>query len=917
MTAYSKIAINYGISDNIESVEEKGNGYYVIANDCNYYIPKNCSNSTNGIIFYHGAGGWKADTDRMVDHIEGNIDSIIVFPKANYSFGSTTIDQTNIELNSRLEKIMNNVGANVGNVSTVTFSAGDVGGIQGLAYNIDQHPEIKGQVCVLVDPKADETGYGGERLMYNDNSDMMYSQSDTIRLLSENKATLIVYEQESSLNDLHTLANYERFAKSGVNVIMIGGPSDHVSEFQNALDKNMLAYMSGDYTKLDSLNQSRMIKFNHSTGTWVEASTSDIVTAYNSNGIGLSKNNNLLNLFNISEYDYLKNLQLYDSASLSASLGYSDASVTSEIKSVIEGMNFIRKNVSDTKFLGSLGNKLSNFSASNRVLEYESNLIASYFNITGNLLNKVSFLTDAIVNVAFIIDEIDANLTKSADQLLNSGLAAQNLSASSPLSNQYNLSLALMRNLSHGYNLNLTKYSENRAAGFELRLSNRIYSLNDFNSTYARERWGYDEKLAREAFIGVCIAECDKTPDGMLGVVSVALNRCESGNWSNYYTKSDSSGTTDGKNPFDQMFVNNGGQYSVITNGNYKNYMPSLVGRDKVNDYLRHYYNISYEELEQVANDALQGGVRNNFYTGFRANNGQYSGIKLDPTRAFCNLFRYENANVDSIEAQNARDKLISVSLNGTSYSGRDSIMVSANSPSFNNASVSPSLKPIISFERMPSLGGLTHSLDSHTSPSSSDFSGEASILAATHPISTSGPVYSTQVPSTEMSQPIISVESGPTVESPVTSISDLAPPQGYSSSGTQIPSSVGSVVSGGSQSSMNFPSSSTSQSVEPQPSSDIPVSDTYEPTFSIDDSSLNINESTTLTGSNQSVDSITPNSSVHRNSQIKNIGLATAGAAALGGLAYAGTQTIKKIKENQSIDEDDETEDRKDGDDK
>lgn len=403
MVDYSNAAINYGISDSINGIEDRGNGYYVIADDCNYYIPKNCSETTNGIIFYHGAGGWEHDTERLVDHIEGNIDSVIIFPKEGYSFNYDHLDDTNAELSTRLENIMNKVGADTGNVSTVTFSAGEVGGIQGIAHNIELHPEIKGQVCVLVDPKADDTGYGGERLMYNDNSSMKLSQSDTIRLLAENEATLIVYEQEASLNDPRTLANYERFASAGVNVIMIGGPSEHVAEFQNALDKNMLAYMSGDYSKLGSLESSKMIKYDSSTGTWIEASTDDIVAAYDNQKNGMSNNRDFTNFNRLTT-------KLKGIADLKA--------VTGDQQSVVSSMNSIRHAIKATSLLSNI--KSIDCESTTSVPKCAMDFLYDYFSGVLKLLNQLENETRQAIQIGNEIEQTDIELTKEVENVTSS-----------------------------------------------------------------------------------------------------------------------------------------------------------------------------------------------------------------------------------------------------------------------------------------------------------------------------------------------------------------------------------------------------------------------------------------------------------------------------------------------------------------
>lgn len=416
MENYSYIKLKYGINDNITKVEEIANGYYIQADDCNYYVPKNCSSSTNGVIFYHGAGGWKHDTGRVVDHINDDIDSVIIFPKEQYGFNYNKLDLENARLNSNLEGIMNHVGADTGNVTTLSFSAGDAGAVQGIAYNIQQHPEIKGQVCVLVDPKADQTGHGGERLMYNNNSYMKNSQEDTIRLLSENQATLIVYEQDTSLKDSLTLANYERFARAGVNVIMIGGPSEHVQEFQTALDNNLLSYVSGDYSKLGSLNSANMIKFDFATGSWVQASPQDIVEAYGGKSKIISKKADLTEEYvstaNFEDFtartNSLKSLRMFTAQDISAD-------IKSDSDYIASKMNEIRNIISSTTSLEKIVNV--DCSSTTSVPTCAKDYLYSYFESTLTLLEKIALETEKVINYGVTIDELDKNLSKQANDI--------------------------------------------------------------------------------------------------------------------------------------------------------------------------------------------------------------------------------------------------------------------------------------------------------------------------------------------------------------------------------------------------------------------------------------------------------------------------------------------------------------------
>ena len=212
----------------------------------------------------------------------------------------------------------------------------------------------------------------------------------------------------------------------------------------------------------------------------------------------------------------------------------------------------------------------------------------------------------------------------------------------------------------------LDKYAENGEGGFSLWISNKRYSLDDFRDAMLRSGRNMSAEEALEAFIAVVIAESDKTVDDTLGVASVALNRCERDNWSSHYEN--------GQNPFDQMFANYGAQYETIGNRNYENYMPSKVGEDQVNRNLAA-YGTDYETLRTTVMDALEGGVRNNDYTGFRSNG--YNG--WDPVHHITengNKYQYENPDIDRAQAEAARAQRVETPMTGTNYESSRTIAV-------------------------------------------------------------------------------------------------------------------------------------------------------------------------------------------------------------------------------------------------
>ena len=185
----------------------------------------------------------------------------------------------------------------------------------------------------------------------------------------------------------------------------------------------------------------------------------------------------------------------------------------------------------------------------------------------------------------------------------------------------------------------LDEFAENPEAGFELWLSEHSYSKDDFFTDMARE-WGCkNADEAYQMFVAVIIAECNKSKDDALSCVSVALNRCERNNWSSQH----------GTNPFDQMFYGHGNQYETVGNGKYLQYLPSAIGMDKVNENLAA-YGTDYQTLYDVVTTAVEGGLRNNDYTGFRA-----ASLGGEHLANYQSDFRYENPGIDRAEAEAAK----------------------------------------------------------------------------------------------------------------------------------------------------------------------------------------------------------------------------------------------------------------------
>lgn len=124
--------------------------------------------------------------------------------------------------------------------------------------------------------------------------------------------------------------------------------------------------------------------------------------------------------------------------------------------------------------------------------------------------------------------------------------------------------------------IDISKYHNNLANGFEVTTGNLTYQL-------------CDEDI--ELLCAIVSAESDKSYDDALAVVSTILNRCERSNWINSH----------GRDPIAQATAPN--QYVVYQHGSYKRYLNGKAP----------------QTVKQAVMDALNG-VRNHNYCSFRSN---------------------------------------------------------------------------------------------------------------------------------------------------------------------------------------------------------------------------------------------------------------------------------------------------------
>ena len=340
-----------------------------------------------------------------------------------------------------------------------------------------------------------------------------------------------------------------------------------------------------------------------------------------------------------------------------------------ELNQIITSVNGLT--TKSTTYNGGISNSTTNIPST------EPSIITDFLTATQSMYTKFTDDLKNIIEIATKFDDIDKLLKSEATAinmiLTSTALEDVSLSVAGSETAEYDISNDTQQKVKSLKfpKINLDKYAENKKGGFYLWISGKRYTIKDFENSIWRKKYGYTPEQALESFIGCIIAESDKTIDDVLAVTSVILNRAESPHWGKHYQN--------GTNPFDQLFAKNGGQFAVITqykNGyrRYERYMPSVVGLAKVKAAVAE-YGSSYEELRNTIIEALEGGVRNHDYTGFRAN----AGYDYDPIRHITpkgNKFHYEVRGTDDVLAAKRRENMVAQNLSGGIYQSSRTIMV-------------------------------------------------------------------------------------------------------------------------------------------------------------------------------------------------------------------------------------------------
>lgn len=395
----------FGIS-NVQKSYKLGDGYIVQTKHAIYYIPQECSDSTNTIVYSHGAGGvgFQQFENYLGNH---NVDAIVAIPIDRLSYNN--VDDTMEMLNRDIERMHSNLGINNSNMYTIGHSSGSQSCLYFMARNIKENPNIGPQTCVLIDAKFDAEDVAGFVA-----GKPPYSSKDLERVKA-NGATVIGLEVGGSSKNNPAFNNYRLLGKAGVDVYVVGmkgmgnyssnGP--HVGICNYSINKGILKCLAGGKSVEDFLKSADCNVYHYENGNFKKVSASKLGDRLNAI-IGSISN------YDTNSGEYRSNVNFGDFSELSASLKTLDdlTTITNDQEYVVGAMNTIRAGIKNSSLLSNTGGV--SCSSTTFVPTCAENFLHDYFAAILNLLDKLRMETEKAITVGTKLEESDEELAARA-----------------------------------------------------------------------------------------------------------------------------------------------------------------------------------------------------------------------------------------------------------------------------------------------------------------------------------------------------------------------------------------------------------------------------------------------------------------------------------------------------------------------
>ena len=395
----------FGI-ENAQRSYKVGNGYIVETKHAYYYIPENCNNSTNTIVYSHGAGG--GPINEIENYLGSNpVNAIVAYPKDRLSYNN--VDSTVKMLNRDIANIHSKLGITNSNMYTIGHSSGAQSCLHILAQNIKNNPDAGPQTCVIIDGRYDASDVaalvqGKEPFNHGD-----------LNLIRKNGATIIGLEAGASASN-PAFNNYKILGKAGVDTYVVGmkGMAKYSSDGTShsgiaiyAVNRGILSCLAGGKSMEDFLNGSDCSVYHFENGNFKKVPASQL-------GDKLKTIIGSISNYDATTGDYHSNVNFADFNNVSSSLKSLDdlTMISNDQEYVVGAMNKIRGGIKNTSLLSNTGG--TSCSSTTTVPTCAENFFYDYFTAVLNLLDKLRAETEKAITVGTKMEESDAELANKA-----------------------------------------------------------------------------------------------------------------------------------------------------------------------------------------------------------------------------------------------------------------------------------------------------------------------------------------------------------------------------------------------------------------------------------------------------------------------------------------------------------------------
>ena len=272
------------------------------------------------------------------------------------------------------------------NVSGSGFSKGGFAGVEIVAENIKQNPNIEPQMVFLVDDYSD-VQYVPQRVF----------TEERMELFKQNNTVFFAFDPEWK-QEGHGVERYEELTKQGLKIVrVVCDNGDHIQINKNFLQNGVYNYTSGGLLPNEGYTYQTYV-YNEKTGQyeWITldyetvSSIDNLYAFYGQNNIETTKTKEeLLNLENLV--------------------------LRSEDKVLEKHLNSIRTSIKSTSLLSSAN--MSGFGSTTKMPSQVPEVVDRFVNSTIDLLSKLASETEQFARIGESINEMNFNLERKVIEI--------------------------------------------------------------------------------------------------------------------------------------------------------------------------------------------------------------------------------------------------------------------------------------------------------------------------------------------------------------------------------------------------------------------------------------------------------------------------------------------------------------------